>query len=239
MCTGDSWKEGHDSPLNAPGKNLKSGDIILAVDGVPVTAGISPQQLLVNHSNETITLTIATHGEKKTRNVLVRTLGSELFARYREWVERNRETVHQQSNGKVGYVHVPDMQVWGFSEFHRAYLSEVMTRDAMIVDVRFNGGGHVSQLLLEKLARKRMGYDTQRYGQPIPYPSYAVLGPIVAITNENAGSDGDIFSHNFKLMKIGPLVGKRTWGGVIGIWPRHALVDGAGNHPTGIFILVQ
>jgi tricorn protease len=95
------------------------------------------------------------------------------------------------------------------------------------VDVRYNGGGHVSQLILEKLARRRIGYSVQRWGTPSPYPSDSVLGPIVAITNEQAGSDGDIFSHVFKLMRLGPLIGKRTWGGVIGINPRDMLADGA------------
>jgi tricorn protease len=113
----------------------------------------------------------------------------------------------------------------GFAEFHRYFLAEC-DRDGLIVDVRYNRGGHVSQLLLEKVARKRIGYDLQRWGPPMPYPGESAAGPVVALTNEHAGSDGDIFSHCFKLMKIGPLVGKRTWGGVIGIWPRHKLADG-------------
>jgi tricorn protease len=118
------------------------------------------------------------------------------------------------------------MGAYGYSEFHRGFLAEV-DRDGLIVDIRYNGGGHVSALILQKLARKRIGYDTTRWGRdPQPYPPESVLGPMVALTNEYAGSDGDIFSHGFKLMKLGPLVGKRTWGGVIGIWPRHALVDG-------------
>jgi len=96
----------------------------------------------------------------------------------------------------------------------------------LIVDVRYNRGGHVSQLLLEKVARKRIGYDLQRWGEPMPYPAESPAGPVVALTNEHSGSDGDIFSHCFKLMGIGRLVGTRTWGGVIGIWPRHKLVDG-------------
>jgi tricorn protease len=113
----------------------------------------------------------------------------------------------------------------GYAEFHRGYLAEV-DRDALIVDVRYNGGGHVSQLILEKLARRRLGYDLSRWGGLVPYPVESVAGPLVALTNEHAGSDGDIFCHSFKMMKLGPLIGKRTWGGVIGIWPRHALVDG-------------
>jgi tricorn protease len=114
----------------------------------------------------------------------------------------------------------------GYAEFHRGYLGE-LDREGLIVDLRFNDGGHVSALLLEKLARRRIGYDTQRWGDPEPYPLESLLGPVVALTNEHAGSDGDIFSHGFKLMKLGPLVGRRTWGGVVGIWPRQALVDGS------------
>jgi len=98
--------------------------------------------------------------------------------------------------------------------------------DGLIVDVRYNGGGHVSPLLLEKLGRKRLGLDHTRWFGSLPFPSASPAGPIVALTNEYAGSDGDIFSHSFKLKKIGPLIGRRTWGGVIGIWPRHRLIDG-------------
>jgi tricorn protease len=113
----------------------------------------------------------------------------------------------------------------GYAEFHRAYLAEVV-RDALIIDVRFNGGGNVSQLVLEKLARRRIGYDVTRWGPPEPYPADSPAGPLVVLTNEAAGSDGDIFTHCFKLMGLGPVVGKRTWGGVVGIWPRHLLADG-------------
>ncbi|MBI4728823.1 MAG: PD40 domain-containing protein [Acidobacteria bacterium] len=144
---------------------------------------------------------------------------------YRDWVEANRERVHRESDGRLGYLHVPDMGPAGYSEFHRSYFSEA-EREGLIVDVRFNRGGHVSQLILEKLARRRVGYDVSRWGTPDPYPADSVLGPVVAITNERAGSDGDIFSHCFKLMGIGPIVGKRTWGGVVGINVRHTLADG-------------
>jgi tricorn protease len=161
----------------------------------------------------------------EVRTVTVRALRDEYGLRYRDWVEANRARVHAETGGRVGYLHIPDMGPLGYSEFHRAFPGEV-DRDGLIVDVRWNGGGHVSQLLLEKLARRRVGYDTSRWGAPEPFPSDAPAGPMVAITNEHAGSDGDIFSHCFKLYRLGPLIGKRTWGGVVGIWPRHALVDG-------------
>jgi tricorn protease len=158
--------------------------------------------------------------------VTVTVLSSETPLRYREWVETNRRRVHEATDGNVGYVHIPDMGPAGYAEFHRGYLAEV-DREGLVVDVRYNRGGHVSALLLEKLARRRIGYDASRWSEvPVPYPPESVIGPIVALTNEYAGSDGDIFSHGFKLMNLGPLIGKRTWGGVIGIWPRHSLVDG-------------
>jgi len=159
------------------------------------------------------------------RAVVVKTIHSDDDARYRAWVEAKRRRVHAATDGRIGYVHIPDMGSHGYAEFHRGFLAEVM-RDGLIVDVRYNSGGHVSQLLLEKLARRRIGYDASRWGGVAPYPADSVAGPRVAITNELAGSDGDIFCHSFKLLGLGPLIGKRTWGGVIGISPRHPLVDG-------------
>ncbi len=163
--------------------------------------------------------------KERLRSVIVRTIFGEEKAYYRAWANRNQQRVHEASAGRVGYVHIPDMGATGYAEFHRSYLAEV-DREALIVDVRYNGGGHVSQLILEKLARRRLGYDFSRWGGLEPYPADSVAGPIVALTNEHAGSDGDIFCHSFKLMKLGPLIGKRTWGGVVGISPHHALVDG-------------
>ena len=180
----------------------------------------------MNLAGEDVTLSIAAEGSDDVRTVTVKALPSETPARYREWVENNRRYVHEATDGRAGYLHIPDMGSHGYAEFHRGYLSEV-DYEGLIVDVRFNGGGFVSQLLIEKLARKRLGYDVSRWGElPSPYPEESVRGPLVAVTNEYAGSDGDIFSHAFKLMGLGPLIGMRTWGGVIGINPRHLLVDG-------------
>jgi tricorn protease len=224
MYRGDSWNRDIDSPLAEPGLAIREGDVILAIGGRALAADVTPDELLVNTAGHDIALSIA--GKKKERRrVVVRALRDERMLRYRAWVDANRAYVHETTAGRVGYVHIPDMGPWGFSEFHRGYLSE-FNRDALVVDVRYNRGGHVSPLLIEKLARKRVGWDVSRYGPPTPYPPESVAGPIVALTNQFAGSDGDIFSHVFKLYKLGPLVGKRTWGGVIGINPYHRLVDG-------------
>lgn len=221
---GDSWDAGAASPLAAPGLDVVEGDIIVAIDGRPVDGSVSPYERLVDRAGQAVHLTIR-KGRRKPRIVVVDALASEEMLRYRDWVEQNRASVHDQTDDQVGYLHIPDMGAWGYSEFHRYYGSEV-DRPGLIIDVRHNRGGHVSPLLLEKLARRRIGYDVSRWGQPMSYPEDAPMGPMVALTNEYAGSDGDMFSHAFKLMNLGPLIGKRTWGGVIGIYPRHALVDG-------------
>jgi tricorn protease len=226
IALGDAWDPQSDSPLRTPGANVKVGDVILSINGQRLSADFSPEMALVNLANTEVTLTLAGKAEEDPRNVTVKTLSDEFPVRYRQWVESNREKVHAATQGRIGYLHIPDMGPRGYAEFHRYFLAEI-DRDGLIVDVRFNGGGHVSALILQKLARKRIAYDIVRWLQdPEPYPPESVLGPIVALTNEQAGSDGDIFSHGFKLLGLGPLLGKRTWGGVVGIWPRHALVDG-------------
>lgn len=225
---GDAWEATKDSPLNAPGINVRKGDILLAIGGQNLSGTVSPGELLVNLASQEVQATFQNADDGEKRPVTLKVLRSERELRYREWVSRNRQYVHDKTDGKVGYVHIPDMSRRGYAEFHRGYLAEV-SYPGLLVDVRYNGGGHVSQLLLEKLSRRRIGYDIPRWGTPHPYPDASVLGPMVAVTNENAGSDGDIFSHCFKLMELGLLIGKRTWGGVIGISPHQMFVDRGGT----------
>ena len=225
LVHGDAWNEDVHSPLLAPGINAQIGDAIIAIAGHTLSKTFTPAASLINLAGEEVTLELA-DSAGQSRMVTVKTLDSEGPARYREWVEDNRRRVHDATQGRIGYVHVPDMGARGFAEFHRSYLAELGC-DGLVVDVRYNGGGNVSSLILEKLARKRIGYSVSRWGEiPQPYMYESIGGPLVALTNEHAGSDGDIFCHSFKQLKLGPLIGKRTWGGVVGIWPRHALVDG-------------
>lgn len=225
IVKGDPSDSGTTSPLTAPGLHVAEGDAVLAINGQRPGPSRTPQELLVNQAGNEIQLTVEDAETKESRTITVKALHTEMSARYRDWVENNRRYVHEASQNRVGYIHIPNMMGMGFAEFHRSFLVEY-DYPALLIDVRWNSGGHVSALLLEKLARRRIGYAFPRWGQPEPYPEESARGPMVALTDEHAGSDGDIFSHGFKLMGLGPLIGKRTWGGVIGISPTHHLVDG-------------
>lgn len=227
---GDSWEEGKDSPLNAAGNNIKVGDVLLAVGGQRVSRRVTPQQLLVNLAEQEVQVTFKSDNTKRV--VTLKTLRSERALRYRAWVNHNRDYVHTKSSGKVGYIHIPDMMTEGYAEFYRSFIAE-LHHAALLIDVRCNGGGYVSEFILAKLASRCLGYDIRRWGTPFPYPYHATQAPMVAITDENAGSDGDIFSHCFKLLKMGKLIGKRTWGGVIGIDAGCELVDGGSTTQPG------
>ena len=223
VMMGDPSNENEKSPL-AYGGFAQAGDVIHRINGQELSKDFSPWKALINCSNRIVNVElIRKDGRRVARPV--RAIPDDRFLRYRDWVETSREYVHTRSNGRLGYVHIPDMGINGFNEFSRLFSREA-NYDGLIVDVRFNGGGSVSQIILEKLLRSRLGFDKPRYGMPHAYPADSVNGPIVAITNEHAGSDGDIFTHAFKLLGIGPVVGKRTWGGVVGISPRRKLADG-------------
>lgn len=225
IAKGDTWKEKDSSPFLRPGVNVTTGMRIVEVNGTRADKENHPFKLLANLAEKEVEIKVSDKAGKEIKSVNVLIPKTENDLRYRDWVEANRSYVHRKSENKIGYVHIPDMGPRGYAEFHRYFLTE-LKYDGLIVDVRFNGGGHVSQLLLEKLARKRIGFDIPRWMGIDPYPVDSPAGPMAAITNEKAGSDGDMFSHAFKLMKLGKLIGKRTWGGVVGIWPRNWLVDG-------------
>lgn len=224
LMKGDLWSRQNGSPLAAVGARLKVGDRILAVNGFPLKKGEVIESRLIAKVKQEVLLTVQSDKEKKPRTITVRTVSSQQPMEYRDWVNANRCYVHEKSKGQVGYLHIPDMATDGYSEFHRGFLAEC-DRPGLVVDGRFNGGGHVSQLLLEKLARRRLGYDMSRWMGAVPYPSDSTHGRLVALVNEFTGSDGDMFASMFKAMKLGPLIGKRTWGGVIGTWVKHSLVD--------------
>ena len=211
------------SPLVAPGVAMRPGDVVEEVDGRPVDPVAGPAALLVGAAGHPVELTVSRDGRR--RRVVVEPLGAERALRYHAWVADRRAATHAASAGRVGYLHVPDMTGEGWAQLHRDLHLEV-ARDALVVDLRDNGGGHTSELVLEKLARIVHGWDTVRHSVAQPYPSNAPRGPLVAVTNEHAGSDGDIGTAMFRKLGLGPVVGTRTWGGVIGIDSRYRLVDG-------------
>ncbi|HEY6279445.1 MAG TPA: PDZ domain-containing protein, partial [Streptosporangiaceae bacterium] len=211
------------SPLSAPGAAVAPGATLLAVDGQPVDAAVGPGPLLVGAARKPVELTVSEAG--RPRRVAVIPLASERRLRYQDWVAANRRQVHELAAGQAGYLHVPDMMGEGWAHFHRDLRAE-LARDALILDVRQNRGGHVSELVVEKLARRIMGWDMGRGLRPGTYPREAPRGPVVALTDEFAGSDGDMITAAIRILALGPVVGARTWGGVLGIDDPFRLVDG-------------
>ncbi len=158
-----------------PGVDVRAGDRVVAVDGITVGRAMSPHQALADRADRSVLLTVK-RGRAKSRDVAIRALGNDTPLRYRDWVESNRALVRERSGGRAGYIHIPDMGVWGFSEFHRVWTAE-MNHDGLVIDVRFNRGGNVSQLLLQKLLRKRLGYRVTRWNEPAPFPYDSPTGP--------------------------------------------------------------
>ncbi|MDN4644458.1 S41 family peptidase [Arthrobacter sp. PsM3] len=220
------------SPLTRPGADAKPGDLLLAIDGVELTEARTPAMQLVGAAGRAVELTLrngAGHGNRagKQRRVAVVPVRDEERLRYQEWVAANRRTVRQASQGNFGYLHIPDMMANGWAQLHRDLDTETAL-DGLIVDVRRNRGGHTSQLVAELIGRKVTGWSMPRGERPRTYPHHAPRGPVIILTDEFAGSDGDIITQVSKLRGIGPVIGTRTWGGVVGIDNRFALADGTG-----------
>ncbi|WP_431910560.1 S41 family peptidase [Nonomuraea jabiensis] len=225
ILPGESSDHDARSPLLAPGVAVRPGDAIVAVGGRPVDPVRGPLALLAGTAGQPTELTVRPAAGGDTRRVVVSPIAEDTRLRYHDWVESRRARVREASGGRLGYLHVPDMVATGWAQFHRDLRTE-MAFDGLVVDVRENGGGHLSELVLEKLSRKVTGWARARGYEPMRYPEDSPRGPIVTITDEFAGSDGDIVSAGIKIRGIGPLVGTRTWGGVIGIDSRYSLVDG-------------
>jgi len=215
------------SPLEAPGVAVRTGDEIVAVDGQPVDPVAGPWPLLAGGAQKPVELTVRSGADGPARRPVIVPLRSDRRLRYQDWVAARRRAVRELSEGRIGYLHVPDMMGGGWADFNRDLRAE-MLREGVIVDVRGNRGGHISQLVVEQLTRRIIGWDVARYIRPESYPSTAPRGPVVTLADEFAGSDGDIVIAAIKSLGVGPVVGARTWGGVIGIdgIPGLELVDG-------------
>ncbi|WP_430382683.1 S41 family peptidase [Streptomyces sp. P10-4] len=225
ILPGDSSDSKARSPL--AGTGIRDGAVLTHVDGRPVDPVAGPYPLLAGSGGTTVELTFlpAEGDTAHARRVAVVPLIDERPLRYQDWVAKRREVVRELSGGKCGYLHIPDMGGSGWAQFNRDLRMEV-SRPALIVDVRGNAGGHISELVIEKLTRTILGWDLTRDAQPVSYTSNAPRGPVVALADEATSSDGDMITAAFKLLKLGPVVGQRTWGGVVGMTGRHRLGDG-------------
>jgi tricorn protease len=212
------------SPLRAAGVDAREGDLIIAVDGVAVDPMFGPATGLIGAAGKPVELTLRRGAAD--RRVVVLPLDDEEALRYQDWVRSRREYVEEHTDGQLGYVHVPDMMSTGWAQLHRD-LRHAARREGLIVDVRYNRGGHTSQLVLSRLTKRLVGWTYGRHNEVLQsYPQAAPRGPVVLVANEYSGSDGDIINAAIQAVGGSPVVGVRTWGGVVGIDGRFKLVDG-------------
>ena len=223
---GLNWSSAMRSPLTAPGVNVKPGDFLLAVNGRELKAPAELYAAFENTSGKLTELTVGPNADgSKSRTVTVEPIASEYNLRNMDWVEGNLKKVEKATGGKVGYVHVRDTAGGGMADFKRYFFPQV-DKDALIIDERFNSGGQIADYYIDILRRPFASYWAPRYGADNRSPSAAVFGPKVMIIDEGAGSGGDMLPWMFRKFKVGPLVGKRTWGGLVGISGYPVLMDG-------------
>lgn len=229
IFNGENEEDIYRSPLTEIGVNVSVGDYVLAIDGEELKASDDPYRLLRNKADNPVSLTVnKTPSLQGSRIVSYRPITDESNLYYLNWVEQNRRKVSDATGGRVGYIHIPDMGAGGIREFIKWYYPQIR-KEALIVDVRANGGGNVSRMLIERLRRKLLALNFSRtVDEASTYPDSVFVGPMVALLDGNSASDGDIFPAMFREAGLGPLIGKRSWGGVVGISNRGVLIDGGG-----------
>jgi tricorn protease len=226
ILRGQNWDNSLRNPLLDVGVNVKEGDYILAVNGRPTSSLTDIYESLVNTAGKQVKLRVNAKAEEKgSREVVVVPIDDEQPLYYYTWVQENIEKVARATDGKVGYLHIPDMGVPGLVDFVK-YFYPQLRKKALIVDVRGNGGGNVSPMIIDRLRREIAMVDMSRDTVPRPDPEEAFLGPMVCLMNEFSASDGDLFPYRFRKHGLGQLIGKRTWGGVVGIRGTLPLLDG-------------
>jgi tricorn protease len=224
----ESWNPDLRSPLATPGANVNAGDYILAINGIELKAPDNIYRLLDGTANRQTTLTVnSTPTMQGARTVTVLPVANEQGLRTRAWVESNRRLVEKLSDGQLAYVYLPNTGQPGYTSFNRYYFSQ-QDKKGVVVDERFNGGGSAADYIIEVLARDFDGYFNNVAGERYPFtsPSAGIWGPKVMIINEMAGSGGDLMPYMFKRRKIGPLIGKRTWGGLVHTADTPPFIDG-------------
>ncbi|MER7848274.1 S41 family peptidase [Kitasatospora sp. NPDC096077] len=211
------------APLAAQG--VRDGDELLEVGGRPVDPVRGPLPLLAGTGGTTVELALRSGPDGPVRRIAVTPLTDERAIRYQDWVAKRRSLVREFSDGRCGYLHIPDLGGSGWAQFNRDLRRE-LDKPALVLDVRGNAGGNVSELVLEKLTRHVLAWDFSRDRQPVRWPRHALRGPLVALADEATSSDGDVIIAAIKLLGLGPVIGNRTWGGVVGMTGRHTLGDG-------------
>lgn len=225
VYTGEHWNPGLYSPLTQPGVDAKAGEYILEINGKPLTNSTDIYLSLENTVGKQVKIKLGPKADGTgSRVVTVVPIGSEAELRNRAWSEDNRKYVDKQTHGRAGYVHVPDTETGGWTEFNRYYYAQI-GHDGIVVDERFNHGGLFNDFMVHEMQKTLCAYFAPRYFDDMPTPSTGIYGPKVLMINEFAGSGGDMFPWLFRQAKIGPLIGKRTWGGLVAVDPI-GLVDG-------------
>src|SRR5882757_8489709 len=225
VIPGDKTRDKYRSPLTVPGVDVHAGEYLLAVDGQELKAPVDPYSVLVGKQDSTLKLTVSDSANGKRRDVTVEPVKNELPLREQAWIDHNREVVEKASGGRVAYIYLSDMSGRGMDQFVRQFYAQ-MDKQALIFDDRWNGGGFIDQIVLERLRRMLAGMETNREGMALPVPNQLIIGPKVCLINHYSASDGDIFPFNFRKYGLGPLIGTRTWGGVRGIRGDWFLLDG-------------
>jgi len=216
------------APLTETGVNVAAGEYVLAIDGEPLRADEDPYRLLRGKADRPVQLTVNSKPTSEgARSVMFNPTASESDLAYLDWTERNRQMVTRLSGGRLGYLHIPDMGAPGIREFIKWYYPQ-LDKEGLVVDVRANGGGNVSRQIIERLRRKLLGVNYGRVGSSLgnTYPDGVFIGPMATILDERSSSDGDIFAYMFREAKLGTIVGRRSWGGVVGIGGGVPLIDG-------------
>ena len=227
IYTGETWNLAAKAPLSVNGINVKEGDYILSVNNHPLDGTMNPFSLFEETAGQQVRLGVSSSPNGPAREVVVEPQANDRNLRAYDWIEGNRRKVEELSGGKLAYVYLPNTGGGGFTAFNRYYFSQ-QDKKGVIIDERNNGGGSAADYMIDVMNRKLFGYFNSRAGDHRPWttPISGIWGPKVMIINERAGSGGDLLPYMFKAAKLGPLVGTRTWGGLVGTWDTPRFIDG-------------